>query len=78
MQLVVKRHWRARDRLTTGGLLAMSNNVAGFSWHGVDIDALPTHIVEAVLAEYLATRSMFLWLASPDTMSPFQDDIRDA
>jgi hypothetical protein len=29
-------------------------------------------------AEYVAVRSMFLWLVSPDSMSPFQDDIRDA
>jgi hypothetical protein len=78
MQLVVKRHWRTRDRMTTGGLLAMSNNVPGFSWQGIDIDEMPSHIVETVNAEYLAARSMFLWLASPDTLSPFQDDIRDA
>jgi hypothetical protein len=78
MQMVVKRHWRARDRLTTGGLLAMSNGVPGFAWLGRDIDELPSHIVEIVTAEYLAARSMFLWLASPDTLSPFQDDIRDA
>jgi hypothetical protein len=78
MQMTVKRHWRARDRLTTGGLLAMNNGVPGFTWCGVDVDALPSHLVEVVVAEYLAVRSMFLWLAGPETMSPFQDDIRDA
>jgi antitoxin component YwqK of YwqJK toxin-antitoxin module len=78
MQMAVKRHWRAHDRTTTGGLLALSNGVPGFTWEGMDIDAVPPHFVSTVVAEYLAVRSMFLWLASPDTLSPFQDDIRQA
>ena len=49
-----------------------------FTWEGMDIDAVPPHFVSTVVAEYLAVRSMFLWLASPDTLSPFQDDIRQA
>jgi hypothetical protein len=35
-------------------------------------------LVEMAAAEYLAIRSMFIWLVTTDTMSPFQDDIRDA
>jgi len=39
---------------------------------------MPDHMVSGVLGELLAVRSMFLWLMSPDTISPFQDDIRSA
>ena len=78
MKMIVRRHWRANDRLTTGGLLALTNRIPGFSWQGIDIDAVPTHLVQTVAAEYSAARSMFLWLVSPDTLTPFQDDLRDA
>ena len=44
----------------------------------MDIDAVPTHLVGTVAAEYVAARSMFLWLISPETLTPFQDDLRDA
>jgi hypothetical protein len=67
-----------KDRLSTGSLLSRSRGVPGFDWQGVDIDALPRPLAEAAAAEYIAVRSMFLWLASPGTMSPFQDDLRDA
>jgi hypothetical protein len=78
MRLVVTRCWRAQDRVSTGGLVARAREVPGFDWQGTDIDDLPTYLAEMAAAEYLAVRSMFLWLASPDTLSPFQDDIRDA
>jgi hypothetical protein len=77
IQVAVSRCWRACDRLRTGGLLARSNGVQGFEWQGIDIDMLPPHLVEVAAAEYLATRSMFLWLVTPDTLSPFQDDLRE-
>jgi len=76
--MMVERTWRARDRLATGGILAKKHGVPSFEWQGSDIDYLPRHLVESAAAEYLAARSMFLWLASPDSISPFQDDIRDA
>jgi hypothetical protein len=78
MKMIVRRHWRVNDRLTTGGLLALTNRIPGFVWEGIDIDAVPTHLVQTVAAEYIAMRSMFLWLVSPETLSPFQDDLRDA
>jgi antitoxin component YwqK of YwqJK toxin-antitoxin module len=78
MKMIVTRAWRAQDRLATGGLLARANGVAGFEWQGSDIDALPRHLVRAVVEEYLAARSVFLWLASPEVLSPFQRDLRDA
>jgi hypothetical protein len=66
------------DKLTTGGLLALTNRIPGFTWQGLDLDVVPTHLVPTIAAEYLAARSVFLWLVSPETLSPFQDDLRDA
>jgi hypothetical protein len=77
MQLIVHRTWRIKDRLATGSLLSRSRGVPGFEWQGVDIDALPRHLAEMAAAEYVAVRSMFLWLVSADALSPYQDDLRD-
>ena len=78
VRLVGARCWRARDLGISGGLVAHAKAVPGFDWQGTDIDALPPMLVEMAAAEYLAIRSMFIWLVTTDTMSPFQDDIRDA
>jgi hypothetical protein len=78
MKMIVRRTWRIKDRLATGGLVAHTQGVPGFEWQGMDVDELPQHFVELAAGEYIAARSMFLWLASPDALSPFQDDIRDA
>jgi antitoxin component YwqK of YwqJK toxin-antitoxin module len=78
MKQIVQRTWRIKDRLSTGSLLSRSQGVPGFEWQGVDIDALPRPLAEVAAAEFIAVRSMFLWLASPDTVTPFQDDLRDA
>jgi len=78
MQFFVRRTWRLKDRLTSGSLISRSQGVPGFEWQGVDIDALPRHLVEMAAAQYVAVRSMFIWLASPDALSPFQDDIQGA
>jgi hypothetical protein len=77
MKTIVTRCWRAQDRLKSGGLLARANGVPGFEWQGIDIDALPLHLARNVAEEYLRARSVFLWLASPDVVSPFQVDLRD-
>ena len=78
VKMIVQRDWRAHDRLATGGLLAMKHGVPSFAWRGVDIELLPRQLVETAAAEVRAVRSMFLWLGSPEALSPFQDDIRDA
>jgi len=78
MKLIVTRAWRAQDRLATGSLLARANGVPGFDWQGVDIDLLPQHLARVAAEEYTAVRSLFLWLASPEVVSPFQCDLRDA
>ena len=77
MKTIVTRCWRAQDRLKTGGLLARANGVPGFAWQGIDIDALPQHLAQAAAEEYLRARSVFLWLADPEAVSPFQVDLRD-
>ena len=77
MQMMVRHTWRIKDRIASGGLIARSQRVPGFEWQGIDVDALPRHLVDVAIPEYVGVRSMFLWLAS-DAMSPFQDDIRDA
>jgi len=78
MKMIVRRTWRIKDRIATGSLLARSQGVPGFAWQGVDVDELPQHFVQLAVGEYVAVRSMFLWLVSVDALSPFQDDIRDA
>jgi len=77
MKMIVKRHWRANNRATTGGLLAFATRTPGFEWQDMDIDLVPPHFLGMVAAEYLAARSMFLWLTSPEASSPFQNDLRD-
>ena len=77
MKMIVRRTWRIKDRLASGSLIARSQGVPGFAWQGIDIDELPRHLAEMAAAEYIAARSMFIWLASADALSPFQDDIRD-
>jgi antitoxin component YwqK of YwqJK toxin-antitoxin module len=76
MKTIVTRCWRAQDRLTTGGLLARTNGVPGFPWEGRDIDELPRQLAQSAAEEYLRARAAFLWLASPDVVSPFQVDLR--
>ncbi|HVV49263.1 MAG TPA: hypothetical protein VHO06_06380, partial [Polyangia bacterium] len=78
MKTIVTRCWRAQDRLTTGGLLARANGVPGFVWEGQEIDALPQQLAQVVAEEYLRARAVFLWLASPEVVSPFQIDLRNA
>ena len=78
MKTIVTRCWRAQDRVTTGGLLARSHRVPGFTWQGLDIDALPPQLAQSVAEEYIRARSALLWLASPDVVSPFQVDLRDS
>jgi hypothetical protein len=77
MKLIMGRTWRMKDLLASGGLIARSQGIPGFEWQGVEVDALPRHLVEMAAGEYVAVRSMFIWLASTDALSPFQDDIRD-
>ncbi|HEY3500306.1 MAG TPA: hypothetical protein VGK73_36695, partial [Polyangiaceae bacterium] len=66
----------AHDRAKTGGLVALSHKIPPFSWLGLDIRAIPQHLVEIVAAEYLEIRALFLWSLFPVNVSPFQADLR--
>lgn len=77
VRAIVQRQWRAEDVAKSGGLVALARRVEGFEWHGYAVDEMPPHVLSVARAELLAVRSMFLWLLSPDAMSPFQDDLRD-
>src|SRR3569623_627619 len=48
------------------------------TWEGIALDDLPIHLAAVAAAEYLELRSMFLWLALDDSVSPFQADLREA
>jgi antitoxin component YwqK of YwqJK toxin-antitoxin module len=70
------RRFRARDRLTTGGLVSLGRGVPGFCWEGFEIDSLHARFTSVVAEEYLEVRAMFLWSMFPENASPFQEDLR--
>lgn len=72
----VARAWRARDAITTSGLRSMTQGVPGFTWEGLEIDAMPRAFAEICADEYLEMRAVMLFLSSPENLSPFQDDLR--
>jgi antitoxin component YwqK of YwqJK toxin-antitoxin module len=74
--MAIERAWRCRDKLTTGGLVAMGRGVPGFSWEGIAIDDMPRALVEVMADEHFEVRAMFLWLCDESTQSPWQDDLR--
>lgn len=45
---------------------------------GIDIDPLPQHFARVAAEEYMSVCSPFLWLASPEVLSPFQRDLRES
>ena len=49
-----------------------------FVWEGLDIEGIPRHFAEMAQEEYLEMRSVFLFLMSPENVSPFQADLRAA
>jgi len=74
----VERTWRCRDKLTSGGLVAMSKGVPGFVWEGLEIDLMPRVIAEIVADEMVETRALFCWLVDATAQSPWQSDLREA
>jgi antitoxin component YwqK of YwqJK toxin-antitoxin module len=73
----IERRFRARDRLTTGGLVSRTRGVPGFEWEGVHIDAMDSIFASMAADEFLEIRSVFLWLSWKENISPFQSDIRN-
>jgi MORN repeat variant len=74
--MVIARYFRAQDAVATGGLRSVTAGVPGFRWEGMDIDGMARHFAEMVHDEYLEMRAVFLFLASPENLSPFQSDLR--
>jgi hypothetical protein len=74
----VERTWRCRDRLTSGGLVAMSRGVPGFEWEGLPIDLMPRILAEIVTEEMVETRALFCWLIDATAESPWQNDLRES
>lgn len=74
--MMLTRFFRAQDVLVTNGLRSLTAGVPGFEWAGESIDTLPKPFVEIAVDEYLELRALFLWLASPENVSPFQSDLR--
>ena len=73
----ITRFFRARDVVATGGLRSLNEGVPGFVWEGTDIDQTPKHLVDIAVDEYYELRALFLWLMSPENLSPFQSDLRE-
>jgi hypothetical protein len=74
--MAMTRFFRARDVLETNGLRSLNAGVPGFVWEGLDIDGMPRHFVQMAADEYQELRALFLWLVSPENLSPFQSDLR--
>jgi antitoxin component YwqK of YwqJK toxin-antitoxin module len=74
--LAITRFFRVQDVMATSGLRSLSAGVPGFLWEDMDIDAMPKHFVQIAMDEYHELRALFLWLASPENLSPFQSDLR--
>ena len=49
----------------------------GSCWEGMDIDEMPRPFVQLAVDEYFELRALYLWLLSPENLSPFQSDLRD-
>jgi antitoxin component YwqK of YwqJK toxin-antitoxin module len=70
------RVFRAQDALVTNGLRSMTAGVPGFVWEGMDIDEMPRPFAQMAYDELFEVRALFLWLVSPENLSPFQSDLR--
>lgn len=76
--MALQRLWRARDRRVTGGAVARREKTPGFTWEGVDIDALHPGLVSMCENEYAEMAAMFRWLTDEKNRSPWQDNLRDS
>jgi antitoxin component YwqK of YwqJK toxin-antitoxin module len=76
--MAIERQWRAWDKLTTGGIMALSKGVRAFEWEGLDIDFISPALVELVAQEYTDLRAVFFFLCDDRQESPWQDNLRRA
>lgn len=71
-----QRLWRCRDKVHMGGWGARNQEIPGFDWEGMDIDAMSPHLARIAEAEYAEMQAMFYWLCGGDNQSPWQDNLR--
>jgi hypothetical protein len=76
VSMALLRHFRASDRLKTGGLVSLAQGVPSFCWEGLEIDSLNPRFAQILAEEYLEVRAMFLWSMWQENASPFQADLR--
>ena len=76
--MAIERQWRAWDKFTTGGLMALTKGVRPFEWEGLDVDFLSPVIAELAALEYIDVRAAFFFLCDDRQESPWQDNLRCA
>ena len=76
--MAIERQWRAWDKLSTGGIMALTKGVRAFEWEGIDIDFISPALVELVAHEYTDLRALFFFLCDDRQESPWQDNLRRA
>jgi antitoxin component YwqK of YwqJK toxin-antitoxin module len=74
--MAIERQWRALDKLTSGGLIALTKGVRPFEWEGLDIDFVPPALAEIIAHEYTDLRAVFFFLCDDRQESPWQDNLR--
>ncbi len=73
--MAAQRLWRARDRRAAGRTFE-DHQIEGFSFNGIDIDALDENIVGIAEQQYADMQALFYWLADKKNQSPWQDNLR--
>jgi hypothetical protein len=68
-----QRLWRSRDLRVMGHHEVDSPS---FTWEGMTIEELPQPLAHIVEGQYEDMQALFLWLASKDVRSPWQNDLR--
>lgn len=66
-----------RDRRLSGGEESVKEEAPGFRWEGLEVDELHPALLDLAEAQYAEMWAVFRWLMDPDTISPWQDGLRD-
>ena len=74
--MAVQRYWRVRDKVHMNGYGARHSNVPGFTWEGIDIDAMHPALAGIAEQEYAEVAAVFRWLTDESNRSPWQDNLR--
>ncbi len=74
--MAVQHYWRVRDKVHMDGYGARRSNVPGFSWEGIEIDAMHPALAGIAEQEYAEVAAVFRWLTDESNRSPWQDNLR--